>query len=422
MGAAAAFIFPTTLSIISQTFPDRAQRAKAIGAWGATTGAAVALGPIAGGALLARFWWGSIFVAMVPVAAAGFIGAVVVIRPGGMAAPHALDIRGLVLGAVGLGALVYTVIQAPDAGWEVPAPSVGFVFSALGFAVLIRAERTHPNPMIDVRLFTNLRFTAASGAVTIAFFALFGFTFLIVQYFQLMRGYSALGTGVRILPVAVTLAATSGLGPVLAVRIGNKIVVAAGLAILGAGFAWVGLQTATTPYWVIVLQMILLGSGLGLSTAPATESIMGVVRPEQAGAGSAVNDATRLVGGTLGVAIIGSVYASLYRSKLDTGGRPTGSHRHRQRELRRQQRSRRPPATSQRAPTDRTCQQRLPGRPARQLRRRMRGLRPRRHHRARVPARVPRREHRARRAPPQWRGLTGAPSLRMYRRRVCLTD
>ncbi len=154
--------------------------------------------------------------------------------------------------------------------------------------------------MLDVRLFANLRFTAASGAVTTAFFALFGFTFMIIQYFQIMRGYSALSAGVRILPVAVTLAIASGMGPLLAVRIGNKAVVAGGLLLLGSGPFWVSFQTATISYELIVGQMILLGLGLGLglglSTAPAIEAIMGVVRPEQAGAGSAVNDATRLIG------------------------------------------------------------------------------------------------------------------------------
>jgi hypothetical protein len=177
--------------------------------------------------------------------------------------------------------------------------------------------------MLDVRLFTNTRFTAASGAVTLAWFALSGFVFLIVLYFQIMRGYSPLQAGVRVLPVAVSLAASSGIGTVLAVRIGNKIVVAAGLVLVGGGYTWIAAaQTQGTSYGLIVLQMILLGSGMGLSTAPATEAILGVVRPEQAGIGSAVNGATRLIGGTLGVAILGSVYASLYRSKLDTGGLP----------------------------------------------------------------------------------------------------
>lgn len=318
MGVAAAFIFPTTLSIISQTFPDRTVRARAIGAWGATAGVAVALGPIVGGELLAHFCWGSIFLVMVPVAALTAVGALAVIPADRVSAHDPLDVRGLVTSVVALTALVYTIIEAPDRGWGSVRTLLGLTAAAVAFGVLVFIERREAHPMLDVRLFTNLRFTAASGAVTLAFFALSGFLFLIVLYFQVMRGYSALETGVRILPVALSLAVASGLGSVLAVRIGNKIVVAAGLLLVASGYAWVaGFQTAHTSYGLIVAQMILLGTGMGLSATPATEAILGVVHPAQAGIGSAVNDATRLVGGTLGVAIVGSVYASLYRGRVD---------------------------------------------------------------------------------------------------------
>ncbi len=318
MGVAAAFIFPTTLSIISHTFPNRATRSKAIGAWGATAGAAVAIGPVVGGLLLAQFSWVSVFAAMVPVAVIALTGALLVIPRGRPASTHRLDVRGVTVAALALGSLVYTIIEAPDAGWGSARTIVGFLVAATGFVVLVIVERRAEHPMLDVRLFTDMRFTAASGAVTLAFFALFGFTFLIILYFQITRGYSPLSTGVRILPVAMSLALASVLGTGLAVRIGNKIVVAAGLFFLVLAFSWVALfQTATTPYPIIVAQMILLGTGLGLSTAPATESILTVVRPDQAGVGSAVNDATRLVGGTLGVAIIGSVFASLYKTRIE---------------------------------------------------------------------------------------------------------
>ena len=157
-----------------------------------------------------------------------------------------------------------------------------------------------------------------------AFFALSGFVFLIVLYFQITHGYSPLNTDVRILPVAIAIAVSSGLGTILAMRIGNKIVVAAGLGLVAIGYGWVAaFQTAHTSCWLIVGQMILLGVGMGLSTTPATEAILGVVKPAQAGIGSAVNDATRLVGATLGVAVIGSIYSSRYTDRLDhTSGVP----------------------------------------------------------------------------------------------------
>ncbi len=322
MGAAAALIFPTTLSVISQTFPERAARAKAIGAWGAVTGAGVAVGPVVGGALLERFSWVSVFLALVPVAVLALVGALLVVPTGRAAAADGLDVRGLTASVVALATLVYTIIQAPERGWGSGRTLVGFAVAAAAFTALVLIERGQSAPMLDVRLFSNLRFTAASGAVTVAFFALFGFIFLITQYMQVLRGYGPLSTGLRILPVAASIAVTSATGTVLAVRVGNKAVVATGLALLVAAFTWISFATATMSYGQIAVQMVVLGSGLGLTTAPATESIMGVVRPEQAGVGSAVNDATREVGGTLGVAVIGSVYASLYRHSLHVAGLP----------------------------------------------------------------------------------------------------
>ena len=153
-------------------------------------------------------------------------------------------------------------------------------------------------------------------SVTSAFFALFGFVFLITQYFQLVRGYTPLQAGVRTLPVAFSIAAASVLSPLLVQRIGTKLVVAGGLASMAAGFLWVSTASASTPYLEIVGQMILLGAGLGATTAPATESIMGSLSLDKAGVGSAVNDTTRELGGTLGVAVVGSMFSSIYVSSL----------------------------------------------------------------------------------------------------------
>jgi hypothetical protein len=172
--------------------------------------------------------------------------------------------------------------------------------------------------MLDVALFRNLRFSAASGAVTITFFALMGFIFLVVLYMQFLKGYGPLSTGLRILPVAVMVGITSVLGTALAVRTGTKLVVAGGLVSLAAGLVWASTVSASTSYGAIVCSMVLLGAGIGLTSAPATESIMGAVSDAKAGIGSAINDATRILGATLGVAVIGSIFASLYTSELDT--------------------------------------------------------------------------------------------------------
>jgi Major Facilitator Superfamily len=177
--------------------------------------------------------------------------------------------------------------------------------------------------MLDLSLFGNPRFTAASAAVAISFFALSGFIFLVTQYFQFLKGYGPLSTGVRLLPVASCVAIFSILGARLAVRLGTKLVVVSGLFSMAAFYLWVATSSVTTGYATIAAQMVVLGTGMGLTSAPATEAIMGVVPTAKAGVGSAVNDATRLLGGTLGVAVIGSVYASLYASRL-TNALPVG--------------------------------------------------------------------------------------------------
>jgi EmrB/QacA subfamily drug resistance transporter len=317
MGIGAAGIFPSTLSLIANIFTERGERAKAIGLWGATTGVGIATGPIIGGWLLEHFWWGSVFLFMVPVAAvvAGFVARAVPTSKDPDAAP--LDRRGLLLSTAGMALLIFGIIQAPDWGWGSASTLAVLVAGVAVLTVFVAVERRMARPMLDVALFEDMRFTAASGSITVGFFALTGFTFLITQYFQFVKDYSPLATGVRLLPVALSVGAAAIIGTKLAVRIGNKAVVAGGLMLFGITLLWIaGVATQTTPYGIIALQMVLGGSGLGLITAPATEAIMGAVPAEKAGVGSAVNDATRLFGATLGVAVIGSIAASLYANRL----------------------------------------------------------------------------------------------------------
>ena len=316
-GIGAAAVFPTTLSILTQVFRDRRSRARAIGLWGASTGLAVAFGPITGGALLESYWWGSTFLAKLPVALVAIALVLAVVPESRDPAAPRVDVAGLVLSALGLAVLVYTIIEAPGHGWTSGRTAAGFVLAAALFAAFVRHERRTPAPMLDLRLFGDRRFTAAALAITVAFFALFGFIFLITQYFQFLRGYSPLETGLRILPVALCVAIGSIAGTLLVVRLGNKLVVTSGLVSLGVAYAWISTASGATSYLEIAGQMVFLGLGMGLTSAPATESIMGAVQTDKAGIGSAVNDATREVGGTLGVAVIGSVFASLYAGQVD---------------------------------------------------------------------------------------------------------
>jgi len=317
MGLGAALVFPATLSLISNVFTERGERARAIGLWGATAGMAIALGPIVGGWLIERSSWPAIFFAMAPVAA---LGAALV----GYAAPRSrdpqappADVRGFALSTAAMALLTYTIIEAPEHGWGSARTLASFAAALALLAGFVAWERRTRHPMLDVGLFRIPRFTAASASVTVAFFALFGFIFLMTQYFQFIKRYGPLSTGVHLLPVATAVGVSSVLGTKLAVRVGTKAVVAAGLLAMAGFYLWVA--AAISPaygYGAIAVQMVVFGTGMGFTSAPATEAIMGVVPEARAGVGSAVNDATRLLGGTLGVAVIGSVYASLYGNRL----------------------------------------------------------------------------------------------------------
>ncbi len=323
MGVGSAMVFPSTLSLISNVFTERGERARAIGLWGAITGAAIALGPIVGGWLLQLSDWRSIFFAMTPVA--GLAGILVARYVPTSRDPHAprIDRPGFALSTAAIALLVYTIIEAPSHGWGSPRTLASFGATAVLTTAFVTWERRTAEPMLDLSLFGNLRFTAASASVAISFFALSGFIFLVTQYFQFLKGYGPLSTGVRLLPVASFVAISSILGAKLAVRVGTKLIVAVGLFSMGAFYLWVTSTSTTTSYGTIAAQMVILGAGMGLTSAPATEAIMGVVPKAKAGVGSAINDTMRLLGGTLGVAVIGSVYASLYASRL-TDALPAG--------------------------------------------------------------------------------------------------
>ena len=324
MGVGAAMVFPSTLSLLTNVFTQREERALAIGLWGAITGVAIALGPIVGGWLLQAFDWRSVFFVMAPIAAtAGVLVATYVPTSSDPRAPRT-DCAGFALSTATIALLVYTIIEAPNNGWGSTRTLVSFVLTAVLVAAFVARERRATEPMLDLSLFANPRFTAASLSVAISFFALSGFIFLVTQYSQFIKGWGPLSTGVRLLPVASFVAISSILGTKLAVRLGTKLVVASGLLLMSGFYLWVTTAQASTSYLTIAAQMVVLGTGMGLTSAPATEAIMGVVPKAKAGVGSAVNDATRLLGGTLGVAVIGSVYASMYADRF-TGLLPAGS-------------------------------------------------------------------------------------------------
>ncbi len=318
MGVGAAVIFPTTLALITNIFTDPVPRAKAIGVWAAMVGVGVAVGPMSGGWLLEHFSWGSIFLVNVPIATVAIVGGMLFVPTSRDPSAPRVDMPGLIMSSVGVTALIYTVIEAPQWGWATARTVTGFGIATIVLTAFALWERRTSHPMLDVSVFANRRFSGGSLAVTAGFLTLFGFIFVITQYFQFIKSYSAFEAGVRLLPVAISIAVASALGPRMAERVGTTAVVAVGLAIFAGGLAWASTADAATPYLQIAGQMVLLGGGLGLTIAPATEAIMGSLSVDKAGIGSAVNDTTRELGGTLGVAIVGSVFASIYSRRIDS--------------------------------------------------------------------------------------------------------
>ena len=325
MGIGAAMIFPATLAILVNIFTDPKERAAAIGIWTAMVGVAVAIGPITGGLLLEHFAWGSIFLVNIPVVIIAMVLGALFLPESRDPKVGSMDYRGLVLSAAGVGLIIWAIIEAPKLGWTSAAFLSALIGGLVLLAVFTLVERRLEHPMLDVRLFTNARFTAASLSVTTAFFALFGFIFLITQFLQLVQGFSPLEAGIRTLPFAIATGVMSPLAIVLMHKFGSKAIVSLGLLVMAAGFLIAATIEVDTPYFgAVIISMVVIAAGLGLATSPATEAIMGALPAEQAGAGSAVNDTTRELGGTLGVAIVGSVFLSGYGAKVIEGYRSLG--------------------------------------------------------------------------------------------------
>src|ERR1700761_6865340 len=317
MGLGAAFVMPATLSILNAVFPPK-ERPQAIAAWSAVTGAGVLIGPTLGGLLLAHFWWGSVFLINVPLAAVALIGVLLIVPETAEPSRQRFDLPGVVLIAGSLFALVDAIIEAPDRGWTGPVTLAEGLGGLAALAVFVWWELRTRNPLIDLRVVRARAFSAAAGSVTVIFFALFGGLFVLTQYLQLVLGYSPLSAGIRALPFALATAAVSPISPVLAKRFGTHRIIPAGMVLMGIGLLDFSTAGVHTGYPALAVAVAIMGAGMGLVMAPASNTIMTTVPAHQAGAGSAINDTIREVGGALGVAIVGSLAAAGYRSHLST--------------------------------------------------------------------------------------------------------
>jgi len=316
MGIGGAFIFPTTLSILTNVFTGR-ERARAIGVWAGVSGLGIVVGPLGGGLLLEHFSWGSVFLVNVPICTAAILLGRFLVPDSRDPEEGRLDPLGALLSIGTLVCLLYGIIEGPDLGWSDPMV-LGGIGAGVVLLTLFGAWELHaPYPMLDVRIFSNPRFSAASGAITLTFFALFGSTFLLTQYFQFVLGYSPLKAGMLTAPVAVGIMGCAPLAPRVVERVGTKRVVTGGLLIVASALAMYASDTLMSSTLFGGLVRIWFGAGMGFTTAPATESIMGSLPPGKAGVGSAVNDTTRQTGGALGVAVLGSIFASRYHGAVD---------------------------------------------------------------------------------------------------------
>jgi EmrB/QacA subfamily drug resistance transporter len=319
MGAGAALVMPATLSLLVSVFPDERERATAVGIWAATAGLGVALGPVIGGVLLDHFRWGSVFLVNVPVCAAALALGRRVVPEARDPAVRRLDWLGAALSGAGLVALVWAVIEAPSRGWtSTPVLTAGAIAAALLVAFVVHVRRAAA-PLLDLRLFGDPRFSAASATIAILFFALFGFLFVSTQYLQFVLGYAPAAAGVRLLPYAGAMIVFATLSARLVASLGTRRVVTAGMLLFAAGLALAATVSADGGYGRLALAFVLMGAGMGLAGAPATESITASLAPARANVGSAVNDTARELGGALGVAVVGSIMAALYADALPSG-------------------------------------------------------------------------------------------------------
>lgn len=315
MGLAAAFVMPSTLSLLTNVFPAH-ERPKAIAVWAGISGGGAALGPVASGFLLEHFWWGAVFLVNVPVIIGSLIAGKLLLPTSRDPEQPPIDVPGALLSIVGLSALVYGIIEGPQHGWTSPGSLAIFAVAVAFLAGFAWRELTADHPMLDLRYFRDRRFSVASGGMTLIFFAMFGTFFLVSQYFQLVLGYSPLEAGLFQLPMAFVMMGLSPQVPKLVARFGVARVVPAGLSSVAIGLVLFSFMGVHTSIWWMYGPILGLATGMALTMTPLTTLIMSAVPLGKAGVGSAMNDTTRELGGALGVAVLGSLVTSTYTSSI----------------------------------------------------------------------------------------------------------
>jgi len=321
LGLGAALVMPATLSTITSTFPA-SERTRAVSIWAAVGGGAAILGLLAAGALLVAFSWRSIFGLNVLLAAASLAGTLRYVPESADPSAPRLDVVGAVIAVAALVALVFSVIEAPTYGWLATRTLVGLALAVVLLVCFVVWELRQTTPLLDPRVFRNRQLATGSMSIFVQFFAFFGFTFIGMQYLQLVRGDTALLAAVQVLPLAAVMVPTSRLAPGLTARYGTRTVCASGLTLVAAGLAIIAQAGTHTPYALMAAGLVVLGAGMGAAMTPATSAITEALPSAQQGVGSALNDLSREVGGATGIAVIGSILTSTYTSQVNLSGLP----------------------------------------------------------------------------------------------------
>jgi EmrB/QacA subfamily drug resistance transporter len=322
IGLGAALIMPATLSTITGTFPP-AERVKAVSIWAGVAGGAAVLGLLTSGVLLEVFSWRSVFGVNVVLAAAALIGTILVVPESADQSAPRLDLGGALLAIFGLVAFVYSIIEAPTAGWLSAHTLIGLASGLVLLTAFVRYELRQEHPMLNPRVFAHRGLSAGSLSIFIQFFAFYGFIFIMLQYLQITRGDSALIAAVSLLPMAAAMMPASRLAPALATRFGARRVCASGLLLLAGGLVLLAQIDSQTPYKYLAIALFLLGAGMGAAMTPATSSITSALPKREQGVASAMNDLSREVGGALGIAVLGSILTAIYRAHLTLPGAPS---------------------------------------------------------------------------------------------------
>ncbi|MFE2725599.1 MFS transporter [Kitasatospora sp. NPDC059327] len=316
MGVGGALAMPATLAIIMNVF-ERAEQPKAIGIWAGAVGLAIAIGPITGGLLIEHFWWGSVFLINVPIVVVALIAMVLLVPESKDPNPGRLDPVGVLLSIIGLVALIFGIIKGGElADFTSPEAWAPMLVGVVALVAFVWFERRTAHPALDVTWFRNKVFSASVVVVGVVFFALMGVSFFGVFYIQSVRGYSALQAGVLMLPLAVAQLLFAPRARLVVDRFGVRATCAGGMALIAIGFLGYLLLDVDTPIWVLVVLGLLMGSGMAHVMPPVTVAIMGSLPREKAGAGSAINNTFRQVGGSLGVAVLGAVLSTVYRDGM----------------------------------------------------------------------------------------------------------